>query len=134
MADTVSQFFAENEDVDGFWDALRESSMEPDYEWYEEDEEDGFEEGLRIGREAAELGKPITEYHHAGTNIFYWIGTEEEVLEKLKDGWEFWQEEHPLPDPEEVRRQELEAKRQKKLAEIEKLQQGVAALDEELNG
>mgnify|MGYP001463008435 CR=1 FL=1 len=132
MANTVAEFFAENEDVDGFWDALRESCMEPDHEWWEEDEEDGFDAGVRLGRESAAQGKPITEYHHAGTNIFYWIGTEEEVLEKLKDGWEMWQEEHPLPDPEEVRRQELEAKRQKKLAEIEKLQQGIAALDEEL--
>lgn len=128
----ISDFFIENDDIEGFWDALREDCMmKPDHEWWEEDEDDGFEAGVALGAKAKEENKPIIAYS-TSSNTFYWVGTEDEVLARLRDGWEMWQKEHPLKDPAEQRRQQLEQERLDKEHQLQRLKNRISEINAEL--
>lgn len=111
----INDFFNDVSDEDGFWDALREDrQMKPDYEWWVEDDySDHFEEGAALAAKAAAAGTSIYCYSSGGTNKFYWAGTEEEIVRKLKSGWESWQERYPLESEEEITARKREERRQK---------------------
>lgn len=130
---SIWEFFEVNKDVDGFWDALREDSlMQPDHEWWEEDEDDGFDTGFKLGVESVKSGKPLTSLTWEATNIFYWLGTEEEVLRRLQEGWAAWQEEHPQVSLKDQRRKQLQAERDATSWKIAALQRQLKDIESEL--
>ena len=87
---------------DHFWEALRSApGMEPDCarwagedEWAHEEWGNGFEFGRKVG------DKPLIWWGLDGNDMYY-IGTEEEVLARVKKGWEDWLKDHPLTSKEE---------------------------------
>lgn len=112
----ISQFFQNHSNKKGFWDALIRL-MHPDFiVWTDDDPDASFEEGIRVGLKAAKEDKPIYKYNddggHGSYNQFFWVGTEQEILKKLKNGWKAYN------DP----KRKVDLKRKHIQLEIDRLQ------------
>jgi len=131
-SEKIGNFFTSHCDDESFWDYMAESHPY-EYEWWEDGEDDEFEDGYNLA--VTTKNRPV--YVHTskdcdtcgsryGSNRLYFIGTEDEILAKLKDGWDSWKEKYPTGTEEDKQRTRINQER-KKLED--KLQQVQVQLD-----
>ena len=115
-SERIRKFFEHYQEEDGFWDAIHESGV-IDYDWWYEDTDPSyFEDGYNFALSAE--SKPVCRYV-TGANTYYWVGTEDEVIIRLQECWDDWQDLHP-PETEEEKR--VAAKRKKQIEIASKMQ------------
>jgi len=122
----IRQFFEQNENNDGFWDAIHEGYVIDYDHWYEDNDADYFEDGYNFALDAK--GKPVCRYA-TGQNAYYWVGSEDEVVKKLQDCWDDWLELHPPETEEEKQEATKQRKRTKIQQKLQKLQNELRDLD-----
>jgi len=107
--DKIEAFFNLYSEEKGFWSWVGDGIY--DAEWNSDNYIDElFESGYDLAIKAD--GKPVfqispnPDYSESWT--VYFIGTEDEILDRLKAGWKDWKERHPSPSDAELKRQEID--------------------------
>lgn len=122
----IQKIFESYEDNGDFWDFLHENNVFGGdvlrLTWWVDDETDPDElitSGITLAEESLKTKKPI-QYYCNGTNGYYFLGKEDEVIEKIKDGFEAWQNKYS-PDEKEQKARIFELEQQlEKLKELRK--------------
>jgi len=124
----ITNFFAGNEHLDGFWDFIHESGCYDEQQYEGGDRWDDFDNGFDLARAAGD--KPVfvhdVSVHHkdASDLNLYFIGTEDEVVARLEEKLAAWLKKYPQETENERKLSAL-----RKSRELKELQLQIAQSD-----